>query len=122
MTSLRRLHQVELRRSWLSEPGRFTPWLAGEENLSPLADTLGIELEAQERDVGWFQAEIVCKETTDRTLVLIENQLEKTDHTHLSKLMTSGLLPKLSSSEMQVAGNSLATRGLSELEATHGRA
>lgn len=90
MTSLGRLHQVDLRKVWLSEPGHFTPWLAGEENLSLLADTLGmdLELEAQEKDVGPFRADIVCKDTTDGTLVLIENQLARTDHTHLGQLMT----------------------------------
>jgi hypothetical protein len=90
MSSLGRLHQVDLRKVWLNEPGHFTPWLAGEENLSLLADTLGmdLELEAQEKDVGPFRADIVCKDTTDGTLVLIENQLERTDHTHLGQLMT----------------------------------
>jgi hypothetical protein len=88
--NLGRLQQIDLRKVWLSEPGHFTPWLAGEENLALLADTLGmdLELEAQEKDVGPFRADIVCKDTTDGTLVLIENQLEKTDHTHLGQLMT----------------------------------
>lgn len=88
--SLGRLQQVDLRKVWLNEAGHFTPWLAKPDNLAMLADTLGMDLElvAQEQDVGPFRADIVCKETTDGTLVLVENQLERTDHTHLGQLMT----------------------------------
>ena len=84
------MEQVSLREVWLSEPGDFTPWLATNENVSLLADTLGLDLEveAQEKEVGPYRADILCKDTTDGTLVLIENQLEKTDHTHLGQLMT----------------------------------
>ena len=87
---LGRLEQVDLRNVWLSESGDFTPWLAEERNISLLADTLGmdLEVEAQEKSVGPYRADIVCKDTTDGSLVLIENQLEKTDHTHLGQLMT----------------------------------
>ena len=87
---LGRLEQVDLRNVWLSESGDFTPWLAEEPNISLLADTLGmdLEVEAQEKSVGPYRADIVCKDTTDGSLVLIENQLEKTDHTHLGQLMT----------------------------------
>jgi len=88
--SLGRLEQVDLRNVWQSEPGDFTPWLAQEENIALLSDTLGLDLEVemQEKEVGPYRADIVCRETTDGTLVLIENQLEKTDHTHLGQLMT----------------------------------
>ena len=87
---LGRMEQVDLRDVWLSEPGDFTPWLAQDENISLLADTLGLDLEvvAKEKDVGPYRADILCKDTTDGTLVLIENQLEKTDHTHMGQLMT----------------------------------
>jgi len=90
-TPLGRLHKItDLRKVWLSEPTGFTPWLAGEDNLSLLADTLGLELElvSQEQGVGPYRADIVCKNLDDESLVLIENQLEKTDHTHLGQLMT----------------------------------
>jgi RecB family endonuclease NucS len=94
VTNLGRLERVELRDIWLSEASDFTPWLARQENLAILADTLGInlELEAQERPVGPFRADILCKDERDRW-VLIENQLERTDHTHLGQLLTyaSGL-------------------------------
>jgi hypothetical protein len=88
--ALGRLEQVDLREVWTSEAGRFTPWLASEANLDLLGDTIGLdlELEAQEKDVGPFRADILCKDTTTGHWVLIENQLEKTDHTHLGQLLT----------------------------------
>jgi hypothetical protein len=90
MTELGRLERVELRTIWLSEPQGFTPWLARDGNLKLLGETIGIELEldGQERDVGPFRADILCKDTDDGSWVLIENQLEKTDHLHLGQLLT----------------------------------
>ena len=93
--SLGRLERVELRDIWLSEASDFTPWLARKENLDILGETLGIdlELEAQERAVGPFRADILCKDIGTDRWVLIENQLERTDHNHLGQLLTyaSGL-------------------------------
>ncbi|NTZ43194.1 DUF4268 domain-containing protein [Altererythrobacter sp. SALINAS58] len=93
--SLGRLTRVDLREIWLSEATDFTPWLAREENLSILGETLGmdLELEAQEKAVGPFRADILCKDPGSRDWVLIENQLERTDHSHLGQLLTyaSGL-------------------------------
>lgn len=82
---------VELRDCWQSESSDFTPWLAQEENMKLLADALNIdELEviAQEEYVGPYRADILCKELGTEKFVLIENQLEKTDHTHLGQIMT----------------------------------
>jgi len=89
---LGRLEKVALREIWNSEAADFTPWLAREDNLKLLGDTIGLdlELEAQEKDVGPFRADILCKDTATGNWVLIENQLEKTDHTHLGQLMTYG--------------------------------
>ena len=89
-TNLGRLQRVDLRTVWLSESGNFTPWLAQEENLSLLADTIGLDLdlEATEKYVGPFRADIVCKDTITGSWVLIENQLERTDHSHLGQLLT----------------------------------
>ena len=90
-----RLERVDLRDVWTSEASDFTPWLAREQNLSVLADTLGLELEleAEEKAVGPFRADILCRDTGSNAWVLIENQLERTDHSHLGKLLTyaSGL-------------------------------
>lgn len=92
---LGRLAKVELRDIWVSEATSFTPWLAREENLAVLAEALGfeLELEAQEKSVGPFRADILCKELGSSSWVLIENQLERTDHAHLGQLLTyaSGL-------------------------------
>jgi hypothetical protein len=88
--SLGVLERVELRYIWISEASDFTPWLAGAENLAQLGQTIGmeLELEAQEKNVGPFRADILCKDTATGNWVLIENQLEKTDHTHLGQLLT----------------------------------
>ena len=90
MKQLGQLHRMDLRNVWISEPQDFTPWLAQENNLKILGDALGIELEleAQEKNVGPFRADILCRSLDDDSLVLIENQLEKTDHTHLGQLLT----------------------------------
>jgi hypothetical protein len=88
--NLGRLEPVELREIWESESGAFTPWLAQENNLALLGDTIGIELEleAQEKDVGPFRADLLCKDTATNNWVIIENQLERTDHCHLGQLLT----------------------------------
>ncbi len=84
------LNKVDLRDIWNTEANDFTPWLAKEENLNLLGDTIGIdiEFEAQEKNVGPFRADILCKDTADNTWVLIENQLEYTDHAHLGQILT----------------------------------
>ncbi len=93
--TLGRLERVDLREIWTSEASDFTPWLAREENLEVLAETLAIdlELEAQEKSVGPFRADILCKDIGSNAWVLVENQLERTDHNHLGQLLTyaSGL-------------------------------
>lgn len=87
---LGRLQRVDLRDIWASEPGDFTPWLASPDNLDLLGDTIGIdlELEATEKNVGPFRADILCKDTATGAWVLVENQLEATDHRHLGQLLT----------------------------------
>lgn len=88
--TLGHLKRVELREIWADEAKDFTPWLALAENIAVLAETLGIdiEVEAQEKVVGPFRADILCKDINTDTLVLIENQLERTDHKHLGQLLT----------------------------------
>ena len=90
MDKLGRLERVDLREIWETEAQHFTPWLAAEENLSVLAETLGMELEldAQEANVGPFRADILCRNSDGGSWVLIENQLERTDHGHLGQLLT----------------------------------
>lgn len=93
MIELGRLEKIaNLREVWIDEARDFTPWLAQEENLAILGDTIGIdlELEAQEQYVGPFKADILCKDTLTDKWVLIENQIEKTDHSHLGQILTYG--------------------------------
>src|SRR5713226_212869 len=93
------LKRVDLRDFWEDEAREFTPWLASPENLKLLGEAIGIELEleATESRVGIFKADIVAKEVGTDDRVIIENQLEHTDHDHLGKLLTyaSGLGAKV---------------------------
>ena len=84
------LEKVELREVWERENSDFTPWLAGEENINILGQKNGLDLEveAQEKSVGKFKADILCKDINTDNWVLIENQLEKTNHGHLGQLLT----------------------------------
>jgi hypothetical protein len=89
-SGLARLERVDVRKIWSSEASSFTPWLASDENISLLSETIGIDLdvEAQEKAVGLFRADILCKDSATDNWVLIENQLERTDHSHLGQLLT----------------------------------
>ncbi len=84
-----RLEQVDLRTVWSHEAEGFTPWLAQADNLDLLGESLGLtlEVEAVEKSLGSFRADIVCREEAG-SYVLIENQLERTNHDHLGKLLT----------------------------------
>lgn len=99
MQKLGRIDSVDLREVWSTEDKDFTPWLARPEALELLGAALGIdlELEDQEKYVGSFRADLLCKNTAEEdSWVVIENQLEKTDHKHLGQLLTyaSGLHAK----------------------------
>ena len=88
---LSKITKVDLRSCWQNEASDFTPWLASEENLTLLADALGmneLEVVAQEEHVGPFRADILCIDPGTDKYVLIENQLEKTDHNHLGQRLT----------------------------------
>ena len=99
MEKLGKLEMGELRECWPHEEKDFTPWLA--ENIDELARAIGvdtIEVVATEQDVGKYFADIVGRinngqESID---VVIENQLEKSDHGHLGQIITyaSGLNSK----------------------------
>src|SRR5689334_13079677 len=90
MMEFGKLEKVDPRSAWATEASHFTPWLAHPEHLRLLSEAIGIdlELEAQEKSVGPFRADILCKDTVTANWVLIENQLERTDHTHLGQLLT----------------------------------
>ena len=87
---LGRLEKVDLRKYWQREDTDFTPWLCKDENIELLGRSIELELEVQEQEasVGLFRADVLCRNTSDNSFVLIENQLERTDHSHLGQLLT----------------------------------
>ena len=82
-----KLKKVPLREIWKNEAKDFTTWLS--ENIDTLNEALEIILTVVEREksVGEFSLDIVA-EDQDSNIVIIENQLEKTDHTHLGQIVT----------------------------------
>lgn len=86
------LANVNLREAWQHEAHDFTPWLA--ENLERLGEAVGLRLELVAQEAGLpaqddrFSADILARNLTDETNVLIENQLEQSDHSHLGQILT----------------------------------
>jgi hypothetical protein len=85
---LGRLQQVALRDVWPHEALDFTPWLLA--NAEVLGDALDLELEieAAEHPVGGFSLDLIGRDLRTGDRVVIENQLETTDHSHLGQLVT----------------------------------
>jgi hypothetical protein len=91
LPKLGRITKIDLRKVWKDEARVFTPWLAESENLSHLADALGLpglELVQTEQSVEEFSADIVARIPDSGEIVLIENQLEPSDHSHLGQLLS----------------------------------
>lgn len=92
MTSnnLGKLKKVELREAWKHEANNFTQWLAQGENLALLGDEIGIDLNLiqTEASVGSFYVDILAEEENTGRKIIIENQLEITNHDHLGKIIT----------------------------------
>src|SRR4030042_4547438 len=85
--AISRLQKIPLRELWKHEAHGFTHWLS--ENLDFLGEVIGFKLSLVELEAsaGPFSADILA-EDTDGNYVIIENQLEKTNHDHLGKLIT----------------------------------
>jgi hypothetical protein len=87
--TLGKLQRINLRDAWKHEASEFTPWLAQTENLDLLAEALGLvelELVGSEHWVGDFKLDLLCSD--DGGQVIIENQLERTNHNHLGQIIT----------------------------------
>lgn len=89
-TALAKLEPVAIRTVWPSEASDFTPWLSQEDNIALLSEAIGLDLEvaAREMPVGPFRADILCKDVATDHWVLVENQLECSDHIHMGQLIT----------------------------------
>lgn len=92
---LGRLEEVEIRNLWIHEQYDFSNWLAEEENLELLNDAIGLTLSDVEKEVyvGAYRCDLVGNDETTGEKVIIENQLEASNHDHLGKIITyaSGL-------------------------------
>lgn len=88
--NLGKLKKVELREGWKHEASNFTQWLAQEENLALLGGEIGfdIKLLQTEAAVGSFNVDILAEEESTGRKIIIENQLEITNHDHLGKIIT----------------------------------
>lgn len=88
MKQISKVKRLKLREIWEKEAADFTPWLA--ENIQSLGEALGmdLELQTQEAPVGDFSLDLLAKDLGSNRLVVIENQLNQTDHDHLGKLLT----------------------------------
>lgn len=92
MMSLGTIESVDIRDVWKDEAREFTPWLASEDGLALLGEMLGVDLEliATESRTGSYKADIVAQiiDEDEERIVIIENQLDKTNHDHLGKIIT----------------------------------
>lgn len=89
MVNLGMLKEItDLRKVWSHEALNFTPWVA--ENIELLGDAVGLDITVEETEssVGDFNVDIYASETGTDRKIIIENQLEDTDHDHLGKLIT----------------------------------
>lgn len=88
MADLSRLKVIPVRDVWKHEAHDFTQWML--DNADVLSDVLGMELEltAAEHPVGGFSLDLIGREVATDNVVIVENQLEQTDHGHLGQIMT----------------------------------
>lgn len=87
---LGKIKELDLREIFKDEARDLTPWLAKEENLAILSEEIGTEIKLiqVEAEVGRFNVDILAEEESSRRKIVIENQLETTDHDHLGKIIT----------------------------------
>ncbi len=87
---LSKLNKVELRDVWGHEAIDFTNWLAQKESLDALSEEIGVDIKLirTEASVGKFSVDILAEEEASGRKIIIENQLEDTNHDHLGKIIT----------------------------------
>ena len=85
-----KLTRVDLREIWKNEEYDFSNWLAEKDNLTQLSDEIGIPIRLSEKEagVGKYSVDILAEEEGTGRKIVIENQLEKTNHDHLGKVIT----------------------------------
>jgi Domain of unknown function (DUF4268) len=88
VVELSRLESVDPRAVWSNEAHDFTPWLL--QHHDDLAETLGIDLklERAEEAVGSYSLDLIGRDLTHDAVLMVENQLEVTDHSHLGQVLT----------------------------------
>lgn len=86
---LGKLEKIELREVWKHEALDFTRWLARNENIALLSKEIGIDIEVIETEmsVGRYNVDIYARDTESNKKIVIENQLENTNHDHLGKML-----------------------------------
>ncbi|MCE5229958.1 DUF4268 domain-containing protein [bacterium] len=84
------LKRLKLREYWKHEALDFTNWLSEPDNIALLSDEVGIGIDViqTEASVGRFNVDILAQEENTGKKIIIENQLEVTDHSHLGQLVT----------------------------------
>jgi hypothetical protein len=90
MTHLGKLEKVELRDVWAHEARDFSSWMFKQENLDQLGTAVGIDIDpiGTESNIGRFRIDILAQEPRTGHKIIIENQLENTNHDHLGKVIT----------------------------------
>jgi hypothetical protein len=90
MDKLGKLVKVNVRDIWEHEARDFSSWLVKDENLALLSEEIGLDIEpiGTEESSGRFRVDILAKEANSGDYVIIENQLEPTNHDHLGKVIT----------------------------------
>lgn len=85
-----KLTEVDVRDLWKHEQYDFSNWLAKEENIKLLDNEIGLTLMDINKEVyiGSYRCDLVAKDETTGQIVIIENQLEATNHDHLGKIIT----------------------------------
>ena len=99
MPNIGKLVEVDVRELWKHEQYDFSNWLVKKENLEYLNEIIGLTLTDVDKEVyvGPYRCDIVAKDETSGITVVVENQLEGTNHDHLGKIITyaSGLNAKV---------------------------